>query len=136
MKAISDDNEKQIIPEKFVLKVFRSIRWADGVSCPKCKSLKIQSRGKQGESNRYSCMKCENNFSDLTNTPFEYSKIPLGKILYILIHFYSKSINQLAEELDLHRNTVARYHKRIDEILRETYEDPIFNDKTRKWLKK
>ena len=39
----------------------------------------------------------------------------------------TKSVNQLAKELHLHRNTVGRYHKRIREFLFENHVDPTFN---------
>jgi transposase-like protein len=127
MFNIASNMDKFLMPEHFALMIFRSVRWADGVYCPKCKSFKIQNRGQQSDSNRYSCVNCGNNFSDFTNTPFEYSKIPFGKILYILVHLNTKSTSQLAKELKLHRNTVGRYHKRIREFLVENHVNPTFN---------
>jgi transposase-like protein len=127
MFTIANNMDKFVMPEEFALKIFRSIRWADGVHCPECKSFKIHNRGQQSDSYRYSCNECGSNFSDFTNTPFEYSKIPFGKILYMLVHLKTKSVSQLAKELKLHRNTVARYHKRIREFLVENHVDPTFN---------
>jgi hypothetical protein len=75
----------------------------------------------------YSCIKCGNNFSDFTSTLFEYSEIPFGKILYILINMKTKSVSQLAKELYLYRNTVGRHHKRIREFLVENHVDHTFN---------
>jgi len=119
--------DKFSLREEDALRIFRSVRWADGVYCPECKSFDIYSRGSQSNSHRYSCNDCKNNFSDFTNTPFEYHKIPLGKIIYILVHMSTKSVSQLAKELKLHRNTVGRYHKRIREFLLENHEDPSFD---------
>ena len=127
MITIVNNMDKFVMPEDFALALFRSIRWANGVYCPKCKSFTIQSRGEQNNSHRYSCTNCKNNFSDFTDTHFEYSKIPFGKILYMSVHLKNKSVNQLAKELHLHRNTVGRYHKRIREFLLENHADPTFN---------
>jgi hypothetical protein len=37
---------------------------------------------------------------------------------------------QLSKELDLHRNTVGRYHKRICDFLLENNENPSFDGDT------
>ena len=127
MITIVNNMDKFVMPEDFALALFRSIRWPDGVYCPECKLFTVNCRGEQSDSKRYSCTSCGNNFSDFTNTPFEYSKIPFGKILYMIVHLNSKSVNQLAKELHLHRNTVGRYHKRIRDFLVENHVDPTFN---------
>ena len=120
--------DKFVIDEKDAMKIFRSVRWADGVYCPECKSFDhIISRGTQGKSQRYTCTKCNNNFSDFTNTFVESAKIPLGKILYMLVHIKVKSMKTLAKELKIHRNTVQRYHKRIRDFLVESPEDIQFD---------
>lgn len=46
----------------------------------------------RGKSGRYQCPKCGNNFSDFTDTPFEYSKIPFGKILHVFVHIGTKRL--------------------------------------------
>ena len=127
METIADNMDKFAMDEDDALRIFRSIRWANGVYCPKCKSFHIHDKGVRGKSARYQCPKCGNNFSDFTDTPFEYSKIPFGKILYIFVHISTKSISQLAKELKLHRNTIGRYHKRIRECLLENHDQPTFN---------
>ncbi|MDR2967500.1 MAG: transposase [Methanobacteriaceae archaeon] len=132
MDDIVDNKDKFFLKEEDALRIFRSIRWADGVYCPKCKSFNIYNRGIQGNSNKYSCNECENNFSDFTNTPFEYNKIPLAKIIYIIANMRSKSINKLAIELELHRNTVSRHHKRIREFFHKKHRNSSFDGETEK----
>lgn len=61
------------MPGNLALVLFRSISWVDGVYCSKFKFFKVQNRGEQSESNRYSCTVCGNNFSNFINTLFEYS---------------------------------------------------------------
>jgi len=130
METIANNMDKFVINEKDAMKIFRSIRWVDGVYCPKCKSFEgIVSRGKQGKSNsnKYTCTKCNNNFSDFTNTFVKSAKIPFGKILYMIVHIKVKSMKTFAKELKLHRNTVQRYHKRIREFLLENHENVQFD---------
>jgi DNA-directed RNA polymerase subunit RPC12/RpoP len=68
------------------MKIFRNVKWADGVYCPRCKSFKhIVNRWSQGKTKKYSCTSCGNNFSDFTSTPFYNAKISFGKIPYIEI---------------------------------------------------
>jgi hypothetical protein len=54
-------------------------------------------------------------------------KFFLVKFFIFIVHINTKSINQLAKELKLHRNTVGRYHKRIREYLLENHENISFN---------
>jgi transposase-like protein len=123
METIAENMSKFTMAEEDALRIFRGIRWANSVYCPKCHSFHIHTKGARKNSIRYRCAKCKNNFSDFTDSPFEYSKIPFGKILCILVHINTKSISQLAKELELHRNTVGRYHKRIREYLLENHEN-------------
>jgi transposase-like protein len=110
------------------MKIYRSIRWGNGVLCPHCGSDNIYNRGSQDDDTRkYSCNSCRKNFNDFTNTIFANSKIPLRKLLYILVNIKFKSMLQLSKELDIHRNTVGRYHKRIRDFLLENNENPSFN---------
>jgi transposase-like protein len=127
METIVNNMDKFVMDEDYALRLFKGIRWVNGVYCPKCKSFHVHSKGSRGSSTRYQCPSCGNNFSDFTDTPFEYSKIPFGKMLYILIHIGTKSVVQLSKELNLHRNTVGRYHKRIREYLLENHVDPSFD---------
>jgi transposase-like protein len=128
METIVDNLDQFVINEDYAMKIFWSVRWADGVYCPKCKSFEhIVKRGVRGKANRYSCTSCGNNFNDFSNTPFAYAKISFGKILYILLHIESKSMKRLAKELKLHRTTDQRYHKRIRDYLLENNVDPTFN---------
>ena len=105
--------DKFVINEEYAMKIFRSVRWADGIYCPECRSFDhVVNRGSRGKTNRYTCTSCGKNFNDFTNTPFAHAKISFGKILYILLHIEVKSMKKMAKELKLHRNTVQRYHKK------------------------
>ena len=101
----------EVPDEKVAMAFFRSIRWVNGVYCPKCKSYNINNRGIQGRTWRYSCKDCRSNFNDFTGTFFHKSKIPLGIMLYILFNLDNKTTTQLSEELDYSRQCIARISK-------------------------
>ena len=101
----------EVPDEKVAMAFFRSIRWVNGVYCPKCKSYNINNRGIQGRTRRYSCKDCRSNFNDFTGTFFHKSKIPLGIMLYILFNLDNKTTTQLSEELDYSRQCIARISK-------------------------
>ena len=101
----------EVPDEKVAMASFRSIRWVNGVYCPKCKSYNINNRGIQGRTRRYSCKDCGSNFNDFTGTFFHKSKIPLGIMLYILFNLDNKTTTQLSEELDYSRQCIARISK-------------------------
>ncbi len=101
----------EVPDEKVAMAFFRSIRWVNGVYCPKCKSYNINNRGIQGRTRRYSCKDCGSNFNDFTGTFFHKSKIPLGIMLYILFNLDNKTTTQLSEELDYSRQCISRISK-------------------------
>ena len=101
----------EVPDEKVAMAFFRSIRWVNGVYCPKCKSYNINNRGIQGRTRRYSCKDCGANFNDFTGTFVHKSKIPLGIMLYILFNLDNKTTTQLSEELDYSRQCISRISK-------------------------
>ena len=108
----NENNPKVKIPdEKVAMAFFRSIRWVKGVYCPKCNSYNINNRGQQGRVRRYSCKDCGTNFNDFTGTFFHKSRIPLGVMLYVLFNMESKTVTQMADELDYSRQCISRISK-------------------------
>jgi transposase-like protein len=105
------NSDIEVPDEKVAMAFFRSIRWVNGVYCPKCKSYNINNRGIQGRTRRYSCKDCGSNFNDFTGTFFHKSKIPLGIMLYILFNLDNKTTTQLSEELDYSRQCISRISK-------------------------
>ena len=96
---------------------FRSVRWVNGVYCPKCKSYNVNNRGNQGRTRRYVCKDCGANFNDFSGTIFHKSKIPLNVMLYILFNLDKKTTTQLSEELDYSRQCISRISKLFREKL-------------------
>ena len=121
MPKVLDSN--LFIPnDKIAMDVFRSIRWAEGVYCPKCKSNNIIHRGIRGQARRYSCNGCGSNFNDFTNTMFHKNKVPMGVMLYILTNLQNKSVKQLSEELDYSRVTIHKITRKFKESLLDKHE--------------
>ena len=98
----------EIPDDQVAMAFFRSVRWVNGVYCPKCKSYNINNRGNQGRTRRYSCKDCKTNFNDFSGTIFHKSKIPLNVMLYILFNLDNKTTTQLSEELDYSRQCISR----------------------------
>jgi len=83
-------------------KIFRSIRWADSVYYPECKSFDIYKRGFTDErkiTRRYSCNNCVKDFTDFAGTIFAIKNLPLGEMFYILANQNKKSTKHLSEKL-------------------------------------
>ena len=110
MKDIINPNV-EIPDDQVAMAFFRSVRWVNGVYCPKCKSYNVNSRGNQGRTRRYVCKDCGANFNDFSGTIFHKSKIPLNVMLYILFNLDKKTTTQLSEELDYSRQCISRISK-------------------------
>ena len=88
----------------------RSIRWPDGVCCPKCCSSKIARYGRdhtQPARQRYHCKDCNSYFDDLTGTIFEGHHQPL-RIWIPCLYLMGLNLSnlQIAAELDLNKDDV------------------------------
>ena len=116
MKDIINPNV-EIPDDQVAMAFFRSVRWVNGVYCPKCKSYNVNSRGNQGRTRRYVCKDCGANFNDFSGTIFHKSKIPLNVMLYILFNLDKKTTTQLSEELDYSRQCISRISKLFREKL-------------------
>lgn len=97
--------------ERKSMKVFRKLRWKDGVKCPRCKSentVKFGS-GTKDHVQRYRCNSCDRYFNDLTGSIFEGAKIGIREWLYTSKRLLEgASMNQIAEELERDYNTIMR----------------------------
>jgi transposase-like protein len=85
--------------------ILRSVRWAEGVSCPKCSSASVVKNGKDTahpDNQHYRCKSCGKYFDDLTDTIFSDSQQPLHHWITVL---YLMNLNvsnlRIAKELDV-----------------------------------
>lgn len=121
-------NDLFIPDEEKAIDIFRSIRWPNGVYCPKCKSFEVYKRGKRGRIHRYSCKSCGSNFNDFSDTIFNKSKVPMGEMLYILFNLDNKSIKQMSEELTSSRQAIHRIAKLFRESVFKKHTNPNLED--------
>ena len=65
------------------------------------------------------CTTCKHIESPTANTIFHGVKFPLNKAFYLVYHAHyskkSKTIDELSEELDLRRNTLWAFRKKVQE---------------------
>jgi transposase-like protein len=67
METIVNNMDKFVIDENSAMKIYRSIRWGNGIVCPHCGSDNSYDRGPQDDNTRkYSCNSYKKNFNDFT----------------------------------------------------------------------
>lgn len=88
----------------------RNLRWPEGVVCPNCQWKEIMRSGydeTQPARQRYLCKGCDARFDDLTDTIFAGHHQPLKTwVLCLYLMGLNLSNDQIAQELDLHRDDV------------------------------
>ncbi|MCY4413255.1 MAG: IS1595 family transposase [Caldilineaceae bacterium] len=104
--------------EQSAIEFIESVRWPDGVVCPRCKSARAKKIANQ---KRYNCNDCRRQFSVRTGTVFENTRIPLRKWLYALymIQTARKGISsiQLSKELGITQKAAWFMLHRIREAM-------------------
>lgn len=90
--------------------VLKHIRWGKQVRCVDCNSAHVVSNGSYKKHyHKYVCRDCGRNFTELTGTIFEWTKIPIKDWVYIIREFQrNTSMNQISKELGRHFITVHR----------------------------
>lgn len=96
------------------------IRWGNGPVCPYCQSQKSTPYRKE---HRHHCNNCNTSFSVTVGTVFHKTKLHLQKWFYaikLLLQEQKKlSIQQLAEELEVNKNTSWYIISRLKQALAE-----------------
>lgn len=117
-KNLSLEQFHEIFPDQITcFKFLDNLKWENGYQCSKCGNGK-HTDGAAKFSRR--CTKCGYDESITSNTIFHRVKFPLTKAFYILYvtnnsqnHF---TLDELSELLDLRRNTVWNFRKKIEEV--------------------
>jgi len=89
-----------LLTEKECLRIFRFVRWSDGVYCPICGSRWLKKNGHYKGYQRYLCKVCGGSFNDKTGTVFHYSHVSLG-VWFLIIYLafvLEKSTRAAAKE--------------------------------------
>ncbi len=96
------------------------LKWGAGFECSKCGNTKY-SDGRTKFARR--CSKCGYDESVTSNTVFHKIKFPIEKAFYILYLANNKqnkyTLDELSEILDLRRNTVWNFKKKIEKVFAE-----------------
>jgi hypothetical protein len=123
-KALTLEEFRKIFPDKSAcLRHLEEVRWGKGFECRQCNNTK-SSRGPKIFTKR--CSRCGHIDSVTAGTIFHGVKFPLEKAFYLaytVINNHEKqTLDQLAELLDLRKNTVWAFRKKVMQNLKE--EDP------------
>lgn len=116
-KNLTFEQFREIFPNEITCyKFLDRLKWGNGYLCTKCHNSKF-SDGKNKFSRR--CTKCGYDESITSNTIFHRVKFPLEKafyVLYMISHNANEyTLDELSEMLDLRRNTIWSFKKKIEE---------------------
>lgn len=105
MEELTAFKISDLVSEEQSYRMFRAIRWREGVKCPHCGSSQYHRWGHHASSehrNRYHCKDCKRYYDDLTKTVFEGRHKPLSIwLLCLYLMSLGLSITQIAKELGL-----------------------------------
>jgi hypothetical protein len=100
------------------LRILADYKWHNGYSCKKCRNDKyIENK----ENNSRRCTKCGYNESPTAFSIFKGIKFPLFKAFYITytqLNNEDYTLDELSEMLDMRRNTVWQFRKKVEEEVR------------------
>lgn len=117
-KNLTLEQFTKIFPDQATCYRFlEKLKWSNGYHCSKCGNSKYM-EGRVKFHRR--CSKCGYNESVTSNTIFHRIKFPIEKAFFILYITNNKqnryTLDQLSEMLDLRRNTVWNFKKKIERV--------------------
>jgi transposase-like protein len=104
----------------FPIHSFRTLRFPNGPSCPRCEDHRIQRWGRFGWRQRYRCKGCHRTFSDFTGTPLAYVKRVDRWPVFCRLFPRALTVRRMAVLLDVHPETSFRWRHRLLDSLRLT----------------
>lgn len=118
---VSFQEFSQLFPDrKTCLKHLARMKWTDGFTCIRCGNQKSIT-GHIPYSRR--CTRCSYVETPTVNTVFQGIRFPLEKafyILYLMLHGDSDaSLTELSRRIDLRKNTVWTFRKKVDREIQE-----------------
>ncbi len=117
---VSYDEFKTLFTESKCYDFLRDIKWKEGFICAKCSNTKY---GKGNNIYTLKCTKCHHQESVKANTFFQGLRFPIEKGFYLVYYFSKKgkdaSYEDLAEKLELNKNTVWKFYKKYQVALEE-----------------
>lgn len=95
-------------------KLFRNVKWRNGVCCHRCGSWRVKGHGNYGQDlKRDFCKACGRTFNDKTGTMFHYSRLSLREWFMLLFMGLHNSGLGLSWLIDQSCMTVFRALKRL-----------------------
>ena len=117
-KNLSYEQFQRIFPDQSTCYLFlEKLKWSSGYHCSKCGNEKYF-EGRTKFVRR--CSKCGYNESVTSNTIFHNIRFPIEKAFFILYVTNNRqkefTLDQLSEMLDLRRNTIWNFKKKIEKV--------------------
>lgn len=117
-KNLNFEQFQKIFPDQLTCYRFlEKLKWGNGYHCSKCSNSKYL-EGKTKFMRR--CTKCGYNESVTSNSIFHGIRFPIEKAFFILYVYNNRqkeyTLDQLSEMLNLRRNTVWNFKKKIESV--------------------
>ena len=100
-------------PAPYPIRLFRRMRFRNGLFCPRCGHRSIHRWGRFGWRQRYRCLGCRRTFSDFTGTPLMYLKRLDLWSTFCALALDSTTIRRSAVRLSVHPSTCFRWRHRL-----------------------
>lgn len=91
----------------------REARFASKPHCPHCESENIKGHGKYRGRQRYKCKDCGKTFNDTTASPLAGTHYPDKWAEYIQCMIEGKTLQQTADQLDIHISTAFYWRHKV-----------------------
>jgi len=119
-QEVNYDEFKMIFTEEKCVQYLEQNKWKKGFVCLKCGNTKAN-RG--NNKHTLKCTTCSHQESITAHTLFHGVRFPLTKAFYLVYFFTQKGKNtsyeELSEKIDVNKNTVWKFHKKIEQALLE-----------------
>ena len=124
---------KQFDTEEKCITFLETMRWPEGVRCPKCghdRISRFQASGKTGKMRQlYQCLSCRYQFSVQTGTIFHDSHLPLQKWFTAMALVGDSggtiSANQLRQALGVQYKTAWQLGHRLRDAMQQSVEETV-----------
>lgn len=108
------------VPFDITVQELRDARFAEGISCPHCKSLFYKRNGKVRGRQRYLCKDCGKSFGDISVSLLTNTRYPEKWLSYLECMVQGMPLRKIAEQLKIHVSTAFFWrHKILMALMRE-----------------
>lgn len=108
------------LPYDTMIQELRDARFAEGISCPHCKSPRYKRNGKTRGRQRYLCHDCGKSYGDVSVSLLTKTRYPEKWLQYLECMAQGLSLRKTAKQLDIHVSTAFFWrHKVLLSLMRE-----------------